>query len=85
MLPHLLRWCRTRSIAQALACRLDAFEQQLEPRDIELVARAAAPIADELPLLQALGPQAEAAAVEVQRLEMRAESNTIPHTDRSLW
>jgi hypothetical protein len=72
-------------IAQPPTCRFNALEQQLQPGDVELQIPRLLPVADEAPALQALGPQAEAAAVPVECLEVITESNTIPHTDRGLW
>jgi hypothetical protein len=72
-------------IAQASVRRLDALEQQHQGSEVELPIPGLLPVADEAPTLQALGPQAEATAIPVQRLEIVTASNTIPHTDRSLW
>ena len=50
--------------------RLDALEQQHQGGEVELPIPGLLPVADEAPALQALGPQAEAAAIPVQRLEV---------------
>jgi hypothetical protein len=68
-----LRWRRTQLVTQAPAHRLDAFQKQLQPRDVEFRGTRAPPVPDELAPLQALGPQTKTATVEVQGLEVIAE------------
>jgi len=72
-------------ITQAPTYRLDAFQQQLQSRDVELLGTRAPPVPDESAPFQALGPQAEAGAIPIQGLEVIPESNVIPHTDHSSW
>ena len=55
-------------IAPHEALGLDAFEQQLQPRAVDLLRVHALPVADEHARLQPLGPHAPAAVVEVQHL-----------------
>ena len=57
------RWSRTHLITQAPTYRLDAFQQQLQSRDVELLGTRAPPVPDESAPFQALGPQAEAGAI----------------------
>ncbi|CAI10661.1 hypothetical protein p2A277 (plasmid) [Aromatoleum aromaticum EbN1] len=52
------------------ACRLDAFEQQLQPRPVHLAARRPRPVRHEATRLEPLGPDAKPAAVPVQHLHL---------------
>lgn len=50
--------------------RLDPFTQQLQALPIHFAARDISPVAHETPVFQALGPYAQATAIEVQDLDL---------------
>src|SRR6202162_505687 len=54
--------------------RLDAFEQQLQPRPVHLLGRHAPPVRHEAPSLQTLRPHTKSRAIPVQHLDLRAAS-----------
>lgn len=62
------------SISFEIATRLDALEQQLELRAVDLARVRLGPVGDEAPGLQTFGPNAPAAAVEVQHPDLSATS-----------
>ena len=59
------------SQAFELPSRFNAFEHQLERGAVDLPAAGVTPIAHEPASLQSLAPQAPAAAIEVQHLDLR--------------
>src|SRR5690606_31611398 len=63
---------RGQSKSFALTRRLDPFQQKLQARPIHLSRAHRAPVADEAARLQALRPQTEAAAIEIQHADLRA-------------
>ena len=64
--------------------KIDAFKHQLEPRPVQGHLLRAIRAVLKAASLQAFTPHAVAAAIEIQHLHLRAESNDIPHTDRNL-
>src|SRR6185312_755146 len=64
--------CLRKREAPAHALAFQSLEQQLQCRPVHLLRAHAAPVTDEAPGLQTLPPDAKAAAIKVQTLQLRA-------------